>query len=343
MLGMATDGPADVGLLISILHTAEAEIWRNVGVSVRRLQPRWSSLAVDLWNRPSNASATATRQAIWQKHEGVLSLFSRVLYLDTAPRMHVPSHVRPSFSYRLHWSSAFADPASRLPFGMHSEGLPELLVGVDADVEVPRHLPLARIADLLAESTPAPDSAVALARARARDIWVGGRTPTCSSSARSSTRAAAAAAARVRTDGSLASPCEVVTENHQPVFVSPRDLRLLKVEKRTSFAELGMYMSPLGLGNCCGRQNINAPEVLRRRSGAAVATLARGPYCPPSTFFISHRRHLDRLLDSFRLWQEAWDEGALTRDMKRVRWEYVACSLLAPGEAGLLLYYNMSG
>ena len=40
------NGPADVGLLISILYTAEAEIWRNVGVSVRRLQPRWSSLAV---------------------------------------------------------------------------------------------------------------------------------------------------------------------------------------------------------------------------------------------------------------------------------------------------------
>ena len=83
-----------------------------------------------------------------------------------------------------------------------------------------------------------------------------------------------------------------------------------------------------------------APRKLQEASGAAVATLSRGPYCPPSTFFVLHRRHLDRLLASFRLWQEAWDARALTRDAKRLRWEYTACSLLAPGEATLLLYYN---
>ena len=27
---------------------------------------------------------------------------------------------------------------------------------------------------------------------------------------------------------------------------------------------------------------------------------------------------------------------------KRLRWEYTSCSLLTPGEAGLLLYYNSS-
>ena len=88
--------------------------------------------------------------------------------------------------------------------------------------------------------------------------------------------------------------------------------------------------------------NAAATERVRRQSGAAVATLSRGPYCPPSTFFVFHRSQLQRLLASFRLWQRAWDARALTRDAKRLRWEYVACSMLAPGEGGLLLHYNHS-
>ena len=99
-----------------------------------------------------------------------------------------------------------------------------------------------------------------------------------------------------------------------------------------------MYFSHLGLGNCCGRQNINAPPGMH--AGASVATLTRGPWCPPSTFWVLHRRSLDRMLESLTLWQQAWDARALTRDQKRMRWEFTSCALLAPGEATLLLYYN---
>ena len=35
-------------------------------------------------------------------------------------------------------------------------------------------------------------------------------------------------------------------------------------------------------------------------------------------------------------------QKALTRDLKRLRWEYVGCALLAPGEAVLQLHYNYS-
>ena len=70
-----------------------------------------------------------------------------------------------------------------------------------------------------------------------------------------------------------------------------------------------------------------------------MATLSRGPWCPPSTFFVLHRRSLGRLLRSFQLWQKAWDAKALTRDAKRLRWS-MSRALLAPGEATLLLYYN---
>ena len=99
-----------------------------------------------------------------------------------------------------------------------------------------------------------------------------------------------------------------------------------------------MYFSHLGMGNCCGRQNVNAPASLHL--GAATATLSRGPWCPPSTFWILHRRSLDRMLTSLTLWQQAWDAMALTRDQKRLRWEYTSCAMLSPDEAALLLYYN---
>ena len=93
--------------------------------------------------------------------------------------------------------------------------------------------------------------------------------------------------------------CEVVSPEHAPLWASPRNLADLAIERRRSFGELGMYLRPLGLGNCCGRQNAAATERVRRQSGAAVATLSRGPYCPPSTFFVFHRSQLQRLLASF--------------------------------------------
>ena len=370
--------PADLGLLVSILHTADAWTWRNVGRSLRRLRPRWSSLAVDLWRR-TNSSAADARLAVLTQHASVLALFSRVLFFDAAPREHVNSHVRPSFSYRMHWHSSFADPVSRWSFGLHSEGLPTLLAGVDADVLVPHNLPLARIASVLEEAKLASTRSVHEAEARARQVWLHGNVPQCvaedgkkrssaalhtSYSSSSSSFSSTSSAAALRSSESMAqspssssgipehaplavaspmaSPCEVVSERHAPLYVSPRNLEDLKVERRTSYAELGMYFSSLGLGNCCGRQNVNVPSALQAASGASVATLSRGPWCPPSTFFVVHKRSLDRLLTSFRLWQGAWDAKALSRDQKRMRWEFTSCALLAPGEAVLALYFNHS-
>ena len=328
MVSASIDKPDlnDLGLLISILHSAEPSAWRNIGRTLRHLRPKWSSLAVDTWRRSDNASAADVRRVVYARHGGTLELFNRVLFLDTAPREHINGHVRPSFSYRLHWHASFGDYASRWPLGPHAEGLPLLLAGIDADVVVPHRLPLARIAKVLAASAPSSPAAVSAAEARARDVWVHGKVPGCS-------------AAAIGIDP-RSSPCEVVTKAHQPLFISPRNLDMLGKERRTSFAELGFYFSSLGMGNCCGRQNIDAPIAMS--AGATVATLSRGPWCPPSTFWILHRRSLDRLLSSFTLWQQAWDTRALTPDQKRMRWEFTSCSLLAPGEATLLLYYNHS-
>ena len=341
-MAMAAD-VEDLGLLISILHSASAAVWRNVEHTLRVLRPRWSSLAVDTWSREANQSSVSVRLSVLTQRAGVLSLFSRVLFLDTAPRYDVPSHVRPSFSYRLHWHACFGnDYASRWTTrGAHSEGLPTLLAGVDADVYVPDELPIHRLTGLLSQSARSSAAAVAQAEARAEEVWVRGQVPACAAAVSESAGTAAAGAGTAATTAS-AQLCEVVSPEHAPLWASPRNLADLAIERRRSFGELGMYLRPLGLGNCCGRQNAAATERVRRQSGAAVATLSRGPYCPPSTFFVFHRSQLQRLLASFRLWQRAWDARALTRDAKRLRWEYVACSMLAPGEGGLLLHYNHS-
>lgn len=40
--------------------------------------------------------------------------------------------------------------------------------------------------------------------------------------------------------------------------------------------------------------------------------------------------------------REAMSRLALTRDLRKLRWEYVGCALLATGEAVLQLFYNYS-
>ena len=67
MVSTGTDKPApnDLGLLISILHSAEPLAWRNIGRTLRHLRPKWSSLAVDTWRRSDNASAADVRRAVY--------------------------------------------------------------------------------------------------------------------------------------------------------------------------------------------------------------------------------------------------------------------------------------
>ena len=258
------------------------------------------------------------------------------------------------------------------PLGMHSEGLPELLAGIDADVYVPPRLPMAAIARVLRTATAAATDDVAATEALARRVWVEGVRPQCEQPptpgavggdvskkavrglrrqpqqprASPTERAASASASAPH---AAASPhraaqrlCEVISPSHAPLFVSPHDLASLRTDRRMSAAELGLSLLPLGMGNCCGRQNTAAADKMLAASAASVATLSRGPWCPSSTFWILHRRTLPRQLAGLRLWQQAYDARALTRDAKRLRWEYVGCSMLAPGEAVLQLYYNYS-
>lgn len=229
---------------------------------------------------------------------------------------------------------------------MHSEGIPELLAGIDADVYV-APLPIDAIARVLRRSAALDTSEdeVSATETRARRVWVSGVRPRCEQLP-PSPPVSEALEARIHPPTSRPARarqlCEVVTPRHVPLFVSPHDLASLRTDRRMSAAELGLSLLPLGMGNCCGRQNIATASSVLAASGASTASLSRGPWCPSSAFWILHRRTLPRQLAGLRLWQQAYDAQALTRERKRLRWEYVGCSMLAPNEAVLHLYYNYS-
>lgn len=367
---------APLGVVISILSSAGPNIWSNVEHTLHVLEPQWSSLAVDVWDRRPNASVTDEQIRVHAAYPTVLARFSRVLFLATTRRDDVPSHVRPSFSYRLHWHAAFADPIVRAAKGPHSEGLPEVLAGIDADVYVPEGLPIGQLARVLGaaaarSSTAATPAYIDRLERAARSVWVDGVKPNCTKltanfwlhgkkqkknfwldahvrSDASVDRITTASASDVGDavesglDGPHRQQCELISAYHRPLFVSPRELWRLKAERDRSWVELERFFLPSQLGSCCGRQNIFAARPLLAATGAKAVLLSRGPWCPPSTFFMFHRTSLPRFLSSLRLWQQAYDRAALFRDRRYYRWEFVTCSLLAPNEAILLAYYNSS-
>lgn len=345
-----TDNAAtrDVGLLVSIIATADQRIWWNLEHSVRSLRPRWSSLAVDLWSRANGMTAAEARLKIYLNYTSVLSLFDRTLFLNTAQRSHIPVHVRSSFSYRLHWLAAFADPATRDPTrGPNREGLPEILMGMDADYFIPAQLPIESIANVLRRASAARQGASFAARAaeteaRARSIWVNGTTPRCS---------ALGAATHGGGGQAFDQQCEVVRQDSTPLYVCPRNLPLMRMEQSQAGGELRDALRPRKLGSCCGRQNVRVANAsLLEASGASAATLSRGPWCPTSTVFLLHASSLDRHLAALRVWQDAVDRRLLrraadaqsAREWPLLRWEYVGCSMLAKGESVMLAYYNFS-
>jgi hypothetical protein len=379
----APASPRDLGLLVSILATANGPTWTNVGHSLDVLRPKWSSLAIDMWIRPKHVSTSRMRRVIYGNFSSILARFDRVVFLNTASRQHLPVHVRSSFSYRLHWSTVFAD---RLADGIdpskgpQREAIPELLAGLDADYYVPALLPIEQVAKGLrrareeAKATSRQRDAVA---ARARRAWVDGILPPCSrAQAVASSSVALQRTANGAQDPSPDSPapedeqvCSVVSARASPLYVSPRNHALLPMELAFSGGELRDELRPRGLGSCCGRQNVHADHDTAAAFGANAAVLSRGPWCPPSTFFILHRDSLARHMASLRVWEQATErrfqldgrprptaasehagggggtgrnKDAAPPPWRLLRWEYVGCSLLEAEEAVLLAYFNYS-
>lgn len=84
--------------------------------------------------------------------------------------------------------------------------------------------------------------------------WVDVVRPTCTKSRSSSPLSPDEAASVDR------PMCELISTEHRPLYVSPKDVAMLRLERQMSYSELGNALYPLGVGNCCWRQNTQAPR-----------------------------------------------------------------------------------
>mmetsp|Transcript_2382 Transcript_2382/g.6668 ORF Transcript_2382/g.6668 Transcript_2382/m.6668 type:complete len:397 (-) Transcript_2382:175-1365(-) len=338
--GLAPGEAADLALLSVILWTAPPKNWVTLNRSWHRLRPRFSALAVDTWNRDVNTSSAAARRTVYMQHASILSLFDRVLFVSTGSKLSVSHAVRPSITYRRLWHATFGDteldswtphnPVEVDQHGdlrsgqvLHGDGLPTLLIGLDADREVPDMLPLSEIAEMLDASFRArhrdPVARVKdrhMRRTRAEQIWVGGNATPCA----------------VDAPGSL---CHGPTASAFPVFVSP-PVGLFMEDELCGYPA-ARQMPPGASGGC---QRVRAPDSLLPAVSQTPmwrAFLYRGPFCPSSQFFIFHRNDLNFVLSSFEFWRQSFraneNHGKWHKNV--VRWESTTCSLMGSDEAVL--------
>ena len=336
--GLPAGEASDAALLAVVLWTAPPPHWATLNRSWHRLRPRFSALAVDTWNRGRRTSAAAARWLVYHKYATLLALFDRVIFLSTGSKEHVAHSVRPSIAYRRLWHATFSDMEadSRAPNNIvdidehgdlrtsrvvHGDGLPTLLIGLDADREVPDLLPLSELAQML-EASWRKRHANPVARAqdrrelreRAERIWVDGDAFPCARDA-------------------PGSPCRPVTASAHPVFVSP-PVDLFIEDELCSYPT-AKQMPPGASGGC---KRAAAPVSLLPITAQTPlwrAFLYRGPFCPSSQFFMFHRNDLDFVLSSFEFWRRAFSanqrHGRWHANV--VRWESTTCSLMGADEA----------
>ena len=93
------------------------EEWVTLEQSWHRLRPAFSSLAIDLWDRPDGLSALDVRLEVQQNYSHILGLFDRVLFVSNGNRSALPHSVRSSVAYRHHFAATFGgtDDDARRP------------------------------------------------------------------------------------------------------------------------------------------------------------------------------------------------------------------------------------
>ena len=356
----------DLAVLTSILWSAQNETWHNVGRSIRLLRPSYSSLAVDIWNVPIQ-ERQRVRSETWLQYGEVLSLFSRVLFLATGSRGNLSTHVKVCPSYFLNWHSAFgwlrADGGhSHSPDEPHMEQLPSLLIGIDADIEMPKNfdVPLETMLSVLEESLPNASN-LAQQEAEMVQLW---------SSLQPMSKHPYVYAPQRRS--CTAQAC-TSTPPKQLAFVGlhlyPRSL----LEAGTIFnpflqkyhRQQAALLNAAGVGDCCPslwHGNMVRPDWSSLAGSLGTAWLSRSPWCPPTQFFALHKRSLPRMLAMLRVWRVAFEQverlceitGAAAAESRcalkaksthdasscrkcdaLARLEYVGCSMLGPGQGVL--------
>ena len=313
----------DVGVLVSIFHRSSGQDWLNLARSMRIIRPVWSSLAIDGWG--VETSQQAMRQRIYSQHTAVLSLFSRVLFLATGPRSHVQHHVRSSGSYKLHWLATFA--SARINFvearpGAIMEYLPALLMGLDADTVVPPQLPVEAYHSILDAGAHLLDLKGLESRRRAAEQdWIG-------------------SAQGCRPVGP--KQCEVSATPSRLVYIHPivhREVDVLHRYAEQAQAQLNLQ----GRSNCCDYARHRVPKLFKqklRSARSAHSFIRRGPHCPPTSFWILHRRDLPLMLDTLRVWHKAMLANTDNQSNPLMRLEFLGCSLLASHEGVLIDVYQ---
>ena len=345
----------DVALLAHIAYPRRDE-WITLEQSWHRLRPAFSSLAIDLWDRPEGVSALDVRMEVQQNYSHILGLFDRVLFVSNGNRSALPHSVRSSVAYRHHFAATFGGADADVRAGrfseLHGKALPRVIAGLDARELVPAGLPIDEIADLLERSKAhrqqidGADGLVEHARERARAAWVNNSVVGCS-------------------DGDGGAWCGTPA-NAEPVFVVPRETcQLRQVDSNAYPSAETLSNSDAVYSHWCDKENVTAEQHSRgigcaplkrsvvERAHAASGVLARGPWCPSSRFYLFHRDDLDRTMASYSLWREALDSSlergtpghsaatlARANTTTEIRWEATTCSMLAPHEAVLWLWYE---
>jgi hypothetical protein len=329
--GESTQQIQDVALLMSIFWREQATKWQNIAHAHAVLRPAFSSLAIDVWDVPPGNARVRARRSLYDSYPHVLSLFSRVLFLQTGARKDLDRHIKSSPSLRLNWESSFVDAHVRMINGgnvatdtdlatmvdSHTEGFPSLIINLDTDVRIPLALPLDVIARLLASQPVLSWPRLASLETEARERWVFGRTQSssCDTACRADPSMVSFVAPHVSAAGYAGEPWRAADA------------------QRKVLTRLGR------IDSCCKGGPINAPKDTAKSLRAARAQLFRSPYCPSSRFTIMHRNSLPWMYAMWRVWREAFSHSGPNRTSD-LRAEYVGCSLMAPEQAVLLVWYR---
>jgi hypothetical protein len=369
-------GGRDIGLLISILFSAPPEEWHITMRNLQRLRPRFSSLAIDVWRRPSNMSALDARRETYRLNGKVLALFDRVAFYDVRPRVGAGGgvfdrHVMPCVSWEMHWRSVFAhqDGFSTQGCTWSRSALPLLLAGIDADTPAPHGVEnsLDDIARILSESNVARASARA-ANAREREAVSAcardGQVPIYpfhdvrpTPGSRTGVEDPHIRVGRdcVGHTNNFSSTPQWPMERVHPVFITANDQGHQRYSASCRWDMNVKDMLPPADRGPCETRRWPRRDGLPRHSSEGF--LARGPYCPSSVFYIFHRDDLPMVLQSHAHWRAIYEVTRAKLDERtrgpperrgrpedwresyKDRWEFTTCALLAPNEAALFLRY----
>ncbi len=299
------EGNRTLGLLVSIASYSRPWRWHNVARSVGILEPTWSSLGIDTWN--SNRRQAVEQKRVYQLYGGtVLKRFSQYRFFAGQKRRHMDAHVRSSVQYAAHWLHALMYD--------HPVRVPDILVGLDADIVVSPTLPLAQYARILEEDADEMSQLSVDQRTLAGErVWVGPRGPTGGCDPSESVR------------------CSLVKAPRRIVYVHPNaNPNTTRVHQWLGGAVARLRAH--GRTDCCGYHHYAPPA----RFEMPTAFLHRGPHCPPTSFWLLHRRTLPLLLATMLTWRKIIRRLPANQTSPDVRLEFVGCSLLAFDEGVLV-------